>query len=181
MSWYLKCRYQDWGILLQILSQTVTVLNISYGYQPPFRLFLSLDPSHGEISRAMRNRGIEIFILPEVRIQALFSDNCYSCVPSYIWVEAVKIHFDLHHDIFITWPKPRFTRPLTQIPIRIRVRVDNNPLQNVGTVYMRCSDPNQDCNLGSTHIRRYVCYVTQTTSVQPFSHRSTSSGSCVYT
>ena len=30
------------------------------------RIFLLMDPTHGEISRAMRNRGIEIFILPEV-------------------------------------------------------------------------------------------------------------------
>ena len=30
------------------------------------RLFLSMDPKFGEISRAMRNRGIEIFIPNEV-------------------------------------------------------------------------------------------------------------------
>ncbi|XP_053143364.1 midasin isoform X2 [Hemicordylus capensis] len=29
---------------------------------PNFRLFISMDPLHGEISRAMRNRGIEIYI-----------------------------------------------------------------------------------------------------------------------
>ncbi|XP_063773055.1 midasin [Pseudophryne corroboree] len=29
---------------------------------PNFRLFLSMDPCHGEISRAMRNRGIELYI-----------------------------------------------------------------------------------------------------------------------
>ncbi|KAJ3606919.1 hypothetical protein NHX12_026435, partial [Muraenolepis orangiensis] len=29
---------------------------------PNFRLFLTMDPSHGEISRAMRNRGVEIYI-----------------------------------------------------------------------------------------------------------------------
>ncbi|XP_062980947.1 midasin [Elgaria multicarinata webbii] len=29
---------------------------------PNFRLFLSMDPAHGEISRAMRNRGIEIYV-----------------------------------------------------------------------------------------------------------------------
>ncbi|XP_018427598.1 PREDICTED: midasin [Nanorana parkeri] len=29
---------------------------------PNFRLFLSMDPSHGEISRAMRNRGIEVYM-----------------------------------------------------------------------------------------------------------------------
>ncbi|XP_064629159.1 midasin-like [Lineus longissimus] len=32
---------------------------------PDFRLFLAMDPKHGEISRAMRNRGIEICILGE--------------------------------------------------------------------------------------------------------------------
>jgi midasin len=31
---------------------------------PDFRLFLALDPRHGEVSRAMRNRGIEVFLLP---------------------------------------------------------------------------------------------------------------------
>lgn len=31
---------------------------------PGFRLLLALDPQHGEVSRAMRNRGIEIFMLP---------------------------------------------------------------------------------------------------------------------
>lgn len=30
------------------------------------RIFLLMDPAHGEISRAMRNRGIEICILSEV-------------------------------------------------------------------------------------------------------------------
>ncbi|XP_063299642.1 midasin [Pelobates fuscus] len=32
---------------------------------PNFRLFLSMDPLHGEISRAMRNRGIEVYISEE--------------------------------------------------------------------------------------------------------------------
>uniref|UniRef100_UPI00398F5005 midasin isoform X2 n=1 Tax=Pristiophorus japonicus TaxID=55135 RepID=UPI00398F5005 len=32
---------------------------------PNFRLFMTMDPSHGEISRAMRNRGIEIYIAGE--------------------------------------------------------------------------------------------------------------------
>lgn len=31
---------------------------------PDFRLFLALDPRHGEVSRAMRNRGVELFLLP---------------------------------------------------------------------------------------------------------------------
>ncbi|XP_071957015.1 midasin-like [Antedon mediterranea] len=32
---------------------------------PNFRLFLAMDPKHGEISRAMRNRGVEIYMLGE--------------------------------------------------------------------------------------------------------------------
>ncbi|KJE89993.1 midasin [Capsaspora owczarzaki ATCC 30864] len=32
---------------------------------PNFRLFLTMDPKHGEISRAMRNRGVEIVLLDE--------------------------------------------------------------------------------------------------------------------
>ena len=31
---------------------------------PSFRLFLALDPQYGEVSRAMRNRGVEIFLCP---------------------------------------------------------------------------------------------------------------------
>ena len=34
---------------------------------PDFRLILTMDPKYGEISRAMRNRGIEICLLGEVR------------------------------------------------------------------------------------------------------------------
>ncbi|XP_068087248.1 midasin [Hyperolius riggenbachi] len=39
---------------------------------PNFRLFLSMDPSHGEISRAMRNRGVEVY-MSGVDDGALFS------------------------------------------------------------------------------------------------------------
>ena len=31
---------------------------------PGFRLFLALDPRRGDISRAMRNRGVEVFLMP---------------------------------------------------------------------------------------------------------------------
>lgn len=37
---------------------------------PGFRLFLALDPRHGEVSRAMRNRGIELFFLPPLQQEA---------------------------------------------------------------------------------------------------------------
>lgn len=45
---------------------------------PQFRLFLALDPRHGEISRAMRNRGVEIFVPDEVE----YSDSDLSSVLS---------------------------------------------------------------------------------------------------
>lgn len=35
---------------------------------PNFRLIMALDPRHGELSRAMRNRGIEIYIMPHTEI-----------------------------------------------------------------------------------------------------------------
>ncbi|KAM8954164.1 midasin [Pelodytes ibericus] len=38
---------------------------------PNFRLFLSMDPLHGEISRAMRNRGLEVYISEEESDRAL--------------------------------------------------------------------------------------------------------------
>lgn len=31
---------------------------------PNFRMFLTINPSHGELSRAMRNRGVEIYMMP---------------------------------------------------------------------------------------------------------------------
>ncbi len=37
-------------------------------FKPVYRLFLTMDPCHGEISRAMRNRGIEVYIHSEVYI-----------------------------------------------------------------------------------------------------------------
>ncbi|CAL1534631.1 unnamed protein product [Lymnaea stagnalis] len=40
-----------------------TILTITP--HPDFRLFFAMDPKRGEISRAMRNRGIEIYILGE--------------------------------------------------------------------------------------------------------------------
>lgn len=36
------------------------------------RLFMSMDPKYGEISRAMRNRGVEIYIPSEVNINTVF-------------------------------------------------------------------------------------------------------------
>ena len=47
------------GCLLFVLSM--------FCHTPFSRLILAMDPRYGEISRAMRNRGVEIFMLGEVR------------------------------------------------------------------------------------------------------------------
>ena len=50
------------------------------------RLFLTMNPAHGEISRAMRNRGIEISILPQVYsvlLQLLFLLPYYTLYSHY--------------------------------------------------------------------------------------------------
>ncbi|KAL0415065.1 UNVERIFIED_CONTAM: Midasin, partial [Sesamum latifolium] len=35
---------------------------------PKFRMFLTVNPSHGEVSRAMRNRGVEIYLMQPYRL-----------------------------------------------------------------------------------------------------------------
>lgn len=47
---------------------------------PNFRLFLAYNPLHGEVSRAMRNRGTEVFILPQVS-----SDDAGITLPQTNW------------------------------------------------------------------------------------------------
>ncbi|KAG7088114.1 hypothetical protein E1B28_012139 [Marasmius oreades] len=49
---------------------------------PGFRLFMSVDPQHGELSRAMRNRGIEIALIPDVSPNDLCVLNDYRRLPS---------------------------------------------------------------------------------------------------
>ncbi|KAI9723385.1 MAG: hypothetical protein M1812_001269 [Candelaria pacifica] len=46
---------------------------------PSFRLFLTMDPRHGELSRAMRNRAVEIFLPgPEISANARISEPLQS-------------------------------------------------------------------------------------------------------
>jgi len=53
---------------------------------PNFRLLMATDPSHGELSRAMRNRGVELYLDPvhiaedSLRIAA---SNDMACLPSF--------------------------------------------------------------------------------------------------
>ncbi|KDO65104.1 hypothetical protein CISIN_1g0000012mg, partial [Citrus sinensis] len=43
---------------------TVDGKPVVLGPHPNFRMFLTVNPSYGEISRAMRNRGVEIYMMP---------------------------------------------------------------------------------------------------------------------
>ncbi|KAL1955870.1 hypothetical protein VTO42DRAFT_8028 [Malbranchea cinnamomea] len=50
---------------------------------PRFRLFLTMDPRHGELSRAMRNRAVEICFLPsEIQGQSMTYPLLYTCESS---------------------------------------------------------------------------------------------------
>ena len=45
-----------------------------------FRLILAVDPRHGEVSRAMRNRGVELCLLPEQPDKLLMPEKTRSQV-----------------------------------------------------------------------------------------------------
>lgn len=50
---------------------------------PRFRLFLTMDPRHGELSRAMRNRSVEIcFLQPQDQVPPAISPVSYTCESS---------------------------------------------------------------------------------------------------
>ncbi|KAG8444766.1 hypothetical protein GDO86_009802 [Hymenochirus boettgeri] len=53
------------GVLSMTERGVIDGSTITITPHPNFRLFLTMDPSHGEISRAMRNRGIELYISGE--------------------------------------------------------------------------------------------------------------------
>ncbi|XP_057977825.1 midasin isoform X2 [Malania oleifera] len=44
---------------------------------PNFRMFLTVNPSYGEVSRAMRNRGVEIFMMPPYWLPVRGSGDSY--------------------------------------------------------------------------------------------------------
>ncbi|XP_060119521.1 midasin-like [Heteronotia binoei] len=50
------------GVLTMSERGVIDGVTLTVTPHPNFRLFLTMDPLHGEISRAMRNRGIEIYI-----------------------------------------------------------------------------------------------------------------------
>ncbi|KAM4771043.1 midasin [Rhinophrynus dorsalis] len=70
-----------------------------------FRLFLSMDPSHGEISRAMRNRGIELYISGECDGATLDSFdikkllNSFGIVGGGIYDALIAVHTEIKENI----------------------------------------------------------------------------------
>lgn len=57
------------GLILYklMLKKESLHVNRPVGFNFFLRLILAMDPKYGEISRAMHNRGVEIFMLGEVR------------------------------------------------------------------------------------------------------------------
>ena len=89
---------------------------------PNFRMFLTVNPSHGNVSRAMRNRGIEIVMMQphwlfdddkekiqEVELEDVKRFLSLSCIPSSLLVDSMaKAHMHarnegLHLDVHITY------------------------------------------------------------------------------
>ncbi|XP_020701231.1 midasin isoform X3 [Dendrobium catenatum] len=61
-----------------------------------FRMFITIDPKYGEVSRAMRNRGIEIFMLqPEwlpVELNTTFEDMEVNSVKRFLTLSGIPMH-----------------------------------------------------------------------------------------
>ena len=77
---------------------------------PSFRLFLTMDPRHGELSRAMRNRSVELYVPAAVTSEVAHSPKCiieprlecfkvfenfsWVCLPNELQIELAAICFD---------------------------------------------------------------------------------------
>ena len=58
---------------------------------PDFRIFLTMDPRNGELSRAMRNRSIEIFVDPTEVVQSLPRTPLYACDASIYRMRCLQL------------------------------------------------------------------------------------------
>ncbi|XP_053396218.1 midasin-like isoform X2 [Mercenaria mercenaria] len=109
---------------------------------PNFRLFLSMDPRHGEISRAMRNRGVEIFVpgeddgqlFSDFDLRQIFSSSGLKSRPVFDWL--LKLHHTLAEEL------PRGDKPSMQNLLQV------------------CRQTVQQCNHGNNLERslRSACY-----------------------
>ena len=101
---------------------------------PNFRIFLTMDPQHGELSRAMRNRNVELF-LPMLEVASphdgtnltfdsamgrfeLFQKICPSFQESdfheLVWIGLDHLAF-IDHDLMSSWAN-QITKGLIEIP-----------------------------------------------------------------
>ncbi|KAL0578801.1 AAA ATPase midasin [Marasmius crinis-equi] len=60
---------------------------------PGFRLFMAVDPQHGELSRAMRNRGIEIALMPDFTGHDCEILRDYCRLPSSLGPDTPKLSY----------------------------------------------------------------------------------------
>ena len=74
---------KDSSEIVTVPSDSFVVIQVYFGVKIFYlRLFLSMDPKFGEISRAMRNRGIEICIPNEVSQKIRNKDVFIFCISS---------------------------------------------------------------------------------------------------
>ncbi|KAI0081619.1 midasin [Panus rudis PR-1116 ss-1] len=82
---------------------------------PDFKLFMTVDPRHGELSRAMRNRGIEITILPSSNADTDKAILDHSRLPSG--------YQDLHDEMYLQYELMRrgisleTSHPVSEYPL----------------------------------------------------------------
>ena len=90
--------YQLCTLILSSGISSINILKLGVHLHSIGRLFLTMDPIHGELSRAMRNRGTEIYMLPSVslRIKSLELTNMIECAFRTVpWMSSYtkKIYF----------------------------------------------------------------------------------------
>ncbi|KAH8914454.1 hypothetical protein BT69DRAFT_1357891 [Atractiella rhizophila] len=90
---------------------------ITINPHPDFRMFLSLDPSKGELSRAMRNRGIETFLVTSETPLGFGNDTGYRNLlyePSLTWL--TRLFSPLAPSPSVMWHCASLQNKLAKIP-----------------------------------------------------------------
>ncbi|CBI35900.3 unnamed protein product, partial [Vitis vinifera] len=135
---------------------------------PNFRMFLTVKPSHGDVSRAMRNRGVEIFMMQpywpldqesdyyfeELELKDVKRFLVLSDIPGEKLVEAMaKAHIYARDEVEFSefdsslgcslclpggWPRPLRIRDLVYHSREVGVKQNCMYLEFLGTQYASC-------------------------------------------
>lgn len=75
---------------------------------PDFRLFMTYDPRHGELSRAMRNRGVELYVDAPLTVPPVGSESTYALSETAVLHSAEELGSSYE----VTLSRPSFTANL---------------------------------------------------------------------